>query len=105
VGFEFAGVFVDGDDGNDDAVLREMAAVADDDFFDLFERAGIDEDAAGGDGIAAEGAVFGELDGLAIFDKKNFFGNDAELVGERGVAEEMAVFAVDGDEILGLDEL
>src|SRR5260370_653442 len=100
-----AGVFVDGDDGDDDAVFGEMLAVADDDFFDFLEGAGIDADASGGHGIAAASAILGEFEGVAVFENEDFAGNAAELISERGVAEEMAVFAMNGDEIFGLNEL
>ena len=81
--FDAAGVFVDGDDGDDHAVFGEVFAVADDDFFDFFEGAGIDQDASCGDRIATVDAVFGEFDALAVFEKKNFAG-DARRVDGRG---------------------
>ncbi len=98
-------MFVDGDDGDDDAVFGEVAAIADDGLFDFFEGAGIDEGAAGGDGIAAVGAVFGEFDLLAVFHEQDLARYDTELMRERGVTEEMAIFAVNGDEIFWLAEL
>src|SRR5580692_224791 len=82
-----------------------MFAIANDDFFDFLERAGIYEDASSGDGIAPGDAVFCKFDALAIFEKKNFAGDDAELMSEGGVAEEMSIFTVNGNEIFGLDEL
>src|SRR5712675_1794081 len=82
-----------------------MLAIADDDFFDFLEGAGIDADAASSYGIAAMSAVFVEFKSLAIFEEQNFAGDAAELVSERGMAEEMTVFAVNGDEIFRLDEL
>src|ERR1700676_1486310 len=103
--FEAAGLFVDGDDGADEAVFGKMAAIADDDFFDFLEGAGIDENASGGDGIAGESAVFVEFEEVTVFEEQDFAGDAAELVSERGVAEEMAIFAVDGNEIARLDEL
>jgi len=104
-GFQAAGMLVDGDNGNDDAVLGEVTAVADDHLFDFLERAGIHEDAARGDGIAAESGILGEFDDVAIFKKQDFAGDDAEGMREGRMPEEMAVFAVDGDEIARLDEL
>jgi hypothetical protein len=100
-----AGVFVDGDDGDDDAVFGEVAAIADDGFFDFFQRTGVDKSAAGGYGVAAIGALFGEFDLLAVFHEQDFARDDAELVGECGVAEEMAIFTVNRDEIFWLAEL
>ncbi len=58
--------------------------------------------AAGGNRVAAEGAVFGEFDVMAVFHQQNFAGDDAELMCERGVAEQVAIFAVDRDEIFRL---
>src|SRR5712692_226550 len=103
--FELPGVFVDGDDRHDHAVFGEMLAVADDDILDLFERTGIHAHAPSRDGIAPLCAIVGELDALAIFEKQDFFRDSSELVGERRVAEQMPVFAMNGNEILRLDEL
>jgi len=80
-GFHFPGVLIDGDDGDDDAVFGEMLAITDHHFFDFLEGAGIDTDAARGDGIAAANAIVGELDGLAVFEKENFSRDAAELMG------------------------
>ncbi len=74
-------------------------------FFDFFEGAGIDEGAACGDGIAAIGAVFGEFDLLAVFHEQDLAATRSELMSERGVPEQMAIFAVNGDEIFWLAEL
>ena len=88
-------MFVDGDDRHDHAVLGQMLAVANDDFLDLFERAGIDADASRRHRLAAIGGVVGEFDRLAVFDQQNFSGNRAHRMRQRGVAEQLAVFAVD----------
>src|SRR6267154_1269319 len=82
-----------------------MLTIADDDFFDFLEGAGIDADTASSYGIATMGAVFVKFKSLAIFEEQNFAGDAAELVSERGVAEEMTIFTVNGDEIFRLDEL
>src|SRR6202035_1512991 len=82
-----------------------MLAVANDDFLDFLEGAGIDADAAGGYGIAAVGPVFGEFKGVAIFEDEDFAGDAAKLIGERGVTEEMSIFAVNGNEIFGFHQL
>src|SRR5215470_9633983 len=65
---EIAGVLIDGDDGDDDAVFGKVFAFANDDFFDFFERAGINQDSSGGDRLAAEGSVFVELDAVAVLE-------------------------------------
>src|ERR1700756_1422753 len=103
--FHAASVFVDGDDGDDDAVFGEVLAITDDNFFDLFEGAGVHEDAPGSDGIAAIRAVFGELERVAVFENEDFSGNAAKLIRERGVAEEMSILPVDRNEIFRFDEL
>ena len=74
-----AGVFVDGDDGDDDAVFGEVPAVADDNFFNFFERAGIDARTTGGDWVAAVGAVFGEFDDWPSSMKQDFAGDDTPI--------------------------
>ena len=102
---EFAGVFVDGDDGDDDAVFGKMFAVANDDFFDFLKRAGINENPASGNGIAAKRRIFCEFDILPVFNEQDFATDDAQLMRKRGVTEKMAKFAVDGNEIFRLHEL
>ena len=80
LGFHFAGVFVDGNDGHDDAVFAQMLAIADHHFFDFFQRARIYADAAGGYRVAAANAILSEFDGLAIFEEQDFAGDAAELM-------------------------
>ena len=83
-----------------------MAAVADHYFFDFFERAGIHQHASGGDRLApVRAAIGGEFDGLAAFQQENLAADGAELLGQRGVAEELAVFAVNRDEIFRAHQL
>ncbi len=84
LGFDLPRVLVDGNDRHDDAVLGEVLAVANDEFLDLFERAGIDADASGGHRFATVGGVVGEFDRLAVFDQQNFFGDRADRVRQRG---------------------
>jgi len=84
---EFAGVLVDGNDGNDDAVFGKMFAVANDDFFDFLKRAGINENPASGNGIAAKRPVFREFDILPVFNEQDFATDDTQLMRQRGVAE------------------
>ncbi len=104
-GLEAACVFVDGEDRNDDAIFGEVAAFANYDLFDFFERAGIDQNAAGRNGIAAAGAVGCEFKDLAGLHEENFAGDGVELLCERGVAEKLAVLAVERDEIFRADEI
>jgi len=72
-------VLVDCNDRDDDAVLGEMFAFADDNFLDFFQRTGIDENATGGDRFAAEGAIFVEFDAMAVLEEKNFAGDQRRL--------------------------
>src|SRR5437762_9681175 len=82
-----------------------MFAFADDNFLDFFQRTGIDENATGGDRFAAEGAIFVEFDAMAVLEEKDFAGDSTDLMRERSVAEEMAKFAVHGNEIFWLYQL
>ena len=82
-----------------------MLAVADDDFLDFLERAGIDADAARGHRFAAVGAVFGEFDRLAVFDQQDFLGHRANRVRQGGVAEELPVFSVNRNEVARAHEV
>src|SRR5256885_17072839 len=84
------GVFVDGDNGDDYAVFGKMLAVANYGLFDFFERTGVDEDAPSGYRVAFVSAIRSELQSVAVFQNDNFARHAAELIGERGVAEEMA---------------
>src|SRR5882724_10874996 len=102
---EFAGVLVDGNDGDDDAVFGKMFAVANDDFFDFLKRAGINENPASGNGIAAKCPVFCEFDVLPVFNEKDFATDDPQLMRKRGVAEKMAKLTVDGNEIFRFYQL
>ena len=77
LGFHLAGVFVDGNDGDDYAVFGKVFAIADHYIFDFFEGAGIDADAACRDGIAAADTVLREFDALAVFEEENFSGDAA----------------------------
>ncbi len=88
------------------AVFGQMAPVANHYFFDLFERARIDQHAARGHRLAAEcTAVRGEFDRLPAFQQENFATNGSELFGQRGVLKKLPVFAVHWHEILRLNEL
>src|SRR5262249_41591656 len=82
-----------------------MFALANDDFFDLFERTGVDQNTTRGYGFTAEGTVLFEFDTIAVLEKKNFTGHDTELMRERCVTEEMAIFAVNGNEVFRFHKL
>ena len=98
---DLAGALVDGDDGQHDAAFGEVLAVADDDVFDHVDRAaGVDADAADGDLAVLVGGVLVEVEDLAVFEQDDLL-DDAHVGGEFGVALEVAIVAVDGDEELG----
>src|SRR2546430_10899633 len=82
-----------------------MFAFAVDNFLDFFQRTGIDENSTCGDRFAAEGAIFVEFDAMTVLEEKNFAGDCADLMRERRVAEEMAKFAVNGNEIFWFYQL
>ena len=102
-----AGGAVDGEDGDNEAILSEVAAVADDHVFDdVAEGAGIDADAAGVDFFAFAGAAGIDEEAFAVFDDEGGLQALAfEVLGELGMADELEVFAVDGHEVFGADEV
>src|SRR5579862_5109472 len=100
-----AGSLIDGQHGEDKTVFAQNAPVADDEFFDDVDgRAGVDEDATCGDLVflACIGVV--ELEHVSIFDHDGVF-DGAGLHGDLGVAMEIAIIAVDGNEVLGPDQV
>src|SRR5579862_5355792 len=105
LGFELSGVLVNCDDGDDNAVFGKMPAIANHHFFDFFQGTGIHQHATGGNRIAAERAILGKFNALAVFRKKDFAADHAQLVGQRSMPEQMPVLPVDGNEILRLDQL
>src|ERR1039458_4318199 len=96
--FHLAGALVDGDDRQDDAALGDVLAVADDHVLnDVDGAAGIDADAADGDLAALGRAVLVKVEDLTVFEEDDFL-DDVHVAGKLGVALEVAVVAVDGDE-------
>jgi hypothetical protein len=78
-----------------------VLAVADDGVFDHVDGAAVvDADAAGGDLAALLRVSLVEVEDLAVFEQDDLLG-DAGRRRELGVALEVAVVAVDGDEELG----
>src|SRR6266566_8248414 len=103
--FDFSGVFVDGDDGHDDAVFGEMLPVANDELLDLFERAGIDQNAARRKRLPAISPLSGKFNWLPIFDEQDFSRHYAKLMRQGCVTKQMPVFAMNGDEVARANEL
>src|SRR2546427_10497076 len=95
--------------GEDESVLGEMAAVAQDLVLDVADALAVDEHASGGDALAAPRGVAVQLEHVAVFEEVAALGGNAHLPGQRDVADEMPVLAVDGDEVPraneGQDEL
>ena len=103
--FDLAGALVDGDDGEDDAIFREGAAVLDDEVFDdVNGGAGVNEDAACGDLAVFAGLGLVEFEDVAVF-HDDCGADSAGFDGDLGVLLEVAEVAVDGDEVLGADEV
>src|SRR2546425_6004531 len=103
--FDFPRVFVDGDDGPDDAVLGEVLPVANDELLDLFERAGIDQNAARRKRFPAISALSGKFNWLPIFDEQDFSRHYAKLMRQGCVTKQMPVFAMNWDEVARSNEL
>ena len=78
-----------------------MAAVFDDEVFDhVGARAGIDADAAHVDASGLAGAVFVDFQDVSAFDQHHVADRAVHGSGQFGMQLELAVFAVDRDEIL-----
>src|SRR5208283_4861165 len=104
--FDLARCLVDGDDGQDDAVFAQVAAVFDDEVFDhIGAVAGVDADAAHVDFAGFAGAEFVEFQNIAAFDQHDFADRAAHGTGHFGVQFELAVFAVDGNKVTRLDQV
>src|ERR1700722_15613837 len=102
---DFAHALVDGEDGEDDAVFREDAAIADDEvLYNIDCRAGVDEDPSCGDFLFLAGVGLIEFEYVAVFNDHGVF-DGAGLHGELGVAAEVAIVAVNRYEELGADEI
>src|SRR2546425_1285988 len=103
--FDFPRVFVDGDDRHDDAVFGEVLPVANDELLDLFERAGIDQNAARRKRFPAISALSGKFNWLPIFDEQDFSRHYAKLMRQGCVTKQMPVFAMNWDEVARSNEL
>src|SRR5205085_8431164 len=105
-GFDAAGELVDGEDGQDDAIFAEVAAIADDEVFDDFaQRAGIDADAADVDASAFARAQLVKLQHIAAFQHDDLADRAMHGSGQLAVALELAIFAVDRNEVARLDQI
>ena len=100
-----AGLLVHGDDDHEHAVVRERAAVAQDDVADVADRQPVDVDVAGGDrGGPTGGPVGVELDRRAVLDDEHVLRRDARLDRQPTVLDLHPEFAVHRDEVLRLGQ-
>src|SRR5580700_5469867 len=83
-----------------------MSAVANHHILDLFERARIDTYAARGDWLSTiRAAIRREFEGLTAFEQENFARDGVHLLGQRGMAKEMPIFAMQRNKIFWPAEL
>src|SRR5579859_1997640 len=100
--FDQAAELVDGDDGHDEAVFAQMAAVFDDQILHyICARAGVDADAAHLDASGLAGAVFVDFENVSAFNQHDAAHRAVHRPSQFGMELELAIFAVDRDEILG----
>src|SRR6516164_714337 len=102
--FHHAALFIDGDDEKNDAIFRDMAAVADDHFFDLFETAFIDQHSSDlrlSDNLRAGGAKAKDVARLRNDDSVL---NDGGLFDNLGMSVQLPIRSVDRDEVFRLHE-
>ena len=98
---DLAGLLVHRDDDHEHPVVRERAAVAQDDLADVADRQAVHEHVSGGDRAAAmRGAVRVELDRRAVLDDEHVLRRHARLDGEAAVLHLHAELAVHRDEVL-----
>ena len=99
--FHAAGLAVDGDDGQHDAIFGKVAPVANDHLLHhVVHRAGIDAHTAHGDAVAFARAVVVDFQNVARFhDESLFQAGEAQVLGQAGVLGELAKLAVDGHEV------
>src|SRR2546427_10327139 len=90
--------------GEDESVLGEMAAVAQDLVLDVADALAVDEHASGGDALAAPRGIAVQLEHVAVFEEVAALGGDAHLPGQRDVPDEMPGLAVHGNEVPRADE-
>src|SRR5262249_18370269 len=92
-------MFVYGNDWNPHTVFREMLAVTNHKLPDLFEGAGIDARPPSGHRFTTIRAVVSKFDCLAVFEEKNLLRNCAHVVRQSRMTEQLAILAVNGNEI------
>src|SRR5438552_11068920 len=97
---------VDSDNRQHDAVLAQVAAVLDDQVFDYVGAvAGIDADAADIDASGFAGAEFVEFQNVSTLDQNDFADGAVHGCRHLSVQFQLAVLAVDGNEIARFDQV
>ena len=75
-----------------------------DDLTDVAHAETVDKDVAGTDALGHLGGLAGDLEHVAIFDDHDVLVGDANAPCETRVEDEVAVLAVDGDEVFRLEQ-
>ena len=101
---EAAGLGIDGDDDDEDAVGGEVGAVAEDVLVHIADAKAVDIDVAGFDTAREAGFFLVDLEDVAIGEDEGVAFGHADALGKTRVGDEVAVLAVDGDEVLGLED-
>ncbi len=101
-GFDFSSELVDGNDRHDKTILAQMTPIFDDQILDhIGPGAGVDADAANIHASRFARAQFVESENVSAFDEHDIADRATHGSGQFGVQLELAIFAVDGNEILG----
>ena len=103
--FELSGVLVDGEDGDDDAILGDMAALFQNFLFHFVQRADVNINFPHFYSTGLSSALLVELQHVAAFQDEDFAGDGRQFLGNRGVAVELAVVAVNRDEVPRADQV
>ena len=101
---EPAGLRIDGDDDDEDAVGGEVGAVAEDVLVHIANAEAVDVDVAGLDAAREAGLFLVDLEDITVGEDEGVAFGHAHTLREAGVGDEVAVLAVDGDEVLGLED-
>ena len=103
---DFAGQLVNRDDGQNESVLTQVSAVFYDQIFDdISPRTGINTDSADVHASGLACAKLVEFHDVAAFHHHDVADRAAHRSREFRVQLQLTVFAVNGDEVLGLDQI
>ena len=93
----------DAENGDHDAVAGHMAAVTHQLFLDTGQT--VDKHPSGLDRVGLKRALTVDFQDLAVFQQKDLVRLNPDLTGQSRVADQMAVFAVDGNEVARPDQV